>query len=215
MEFSEVVKGRRSIRFFDGRPIDKTVLRTIVEEAQWAPSWVNSQPWKVYIATGKTLDAIKKDHLAKVNAGEESYSDFKRAPRESFGAFPLKNMQALGETLGAYLEGDWSAFNHAQGMLYDSSAAVYITLPKGTPEWAIMDMGGFEQTLMLSAKNQGIDSIPAYEFVKYPDMIRRYLGIPEDEMVAIGVGLGYPTNHPVNGFRSNRVPLDEMLVIKD
>ena len=95
------------------------------------------------------------------------------------------------------------------------SAAVYITLPKGTSEWAIMDMGGFEQTLMLSAKNQGIDSIPAYEFVKFPDMVRSYLGIPEDEMVAIGVGLGYPTDHPVNGFRSDRVPLDEMLVIKD
>lgn len=215
MEFSEVVKGRRSIRFFDGKPIDKAILRTIVEEAQWAPSWVNSQPWKVYIATGETLKAIKKDHLAKVQAGENGYSDFKRVPRESFGAFPLKNMLALGETLGAYLKNDWTAFNDAQGMLYDCGAAVYITLPKGTPEWAIMDMGGFEQTLMLSAKNQGIDSIPAYEFVKFPDMVRRYLGIPEDEQVAIGVGLGYPTDHPVNGFRSSRVPLDDMLVIKD
>ena len=84
MEFSEAVRKRRSIRDFDERPIDKAVLKAIVEEAQWAPSWVNSQPWKVYIATGDTLKAIKKDHLAKVQAGENGNSDFKRAARESF-----------------------------------------------------------------------------------------------------------------------------------
>ncbi|MBR7069633.1 MAG: nitroreductase [Oxalobacter sp.] len=215
MEFSEVVRKRRSIRDFDERPIDKTILKAIVEEAQWAPSWVNSQPWKVYIATGETLKAIKKEHLAKVQAGENGYSDFKHAARESFGAYPLKNMQILNADLGAYLKNDFSEFSAAQGRLYRCGAAVYITIPKGAPEWAIMDMGGFEQTLMLSAANKGIDSIPAYEFVKYPDMVRRYLGIPENELVAIGVGLGYVSDNAMNGYRSPRAALDDMLVIKD
>ena len=215
MEFSEAVRKRRSIRDFDERPIDKAVLKAIVEEAQWAPSWVNSQPWKVYIATGDTLKAIKKDHLAKVQAGEGGNSDFKRAARESFGAFPLKNMQTLGAHLGAYLNNDFTEFNAAQGRLYRCGAAVYITIPKGSPEWAIMDMGGFEQTLMLSAASRGIDSIPAYEFVKFPEMVRSYLGIPDDELVAIGVGLGYASDIAMNGYRSPRVPLDEMLVIKE
>ncbi len=215
MEFSTVVQKRKSIRDFDGNPIDLATLRAVVQEAQWAPSWVNSQPWKVYIATGRTLDTIKTEHLTRVTAGEKGNSDFPHADRESFGAFPLKNMQALGEHLGAFLKGDFSEFSAAQSCLYHCGAAVYITIPKGAPEWAIMDMGGFEQTLMLAATNKGIDSIPAYEFVKFPDMIRKHLGIPDDELVAIGVGLGYASNNPMNAYRSVRVPLEDMLVIKD
>ncbi len=68
---------------------------------------------------------------------------------------------------------------------------------------------------MLSAASRGIDSIPAYEFVKFPEMVRSYLGIPDDELVAIGVGLGYASDIAMNGYRSPRVPLDEMLVIKE
>lgn len=215
MEFSEVVKKRRSIRDFDERPVDKAILKAIVEEAQWAPSWVDSQPWKGYIATGNTLQAIKKDHLAKVEAGDNGYSDFKRASRESFGAYPLKNMQTLNADLGQYLKNDFSEFNAAQGCLYRCGAAVYITIPKGSPEWAIMDMGSFEQTLMLSAANKGIDSIPAYEFVKFPDIVRHHLGIPEDEIVAIGIGLGYASDNVMNSYRSPRASLDKMLVIRD
>ncbi len=214
MEFSKVVKKRRSIRDFDEKPIDPIILKAIIEEAQWAPSWVNSQPWKVYIAIGETLKAIKKNHLAKIQAGENGYSDFKHASRESFGKFPLKNMQTLSAHLGAYLNNDFTEFNNAQRRLYRCSAVVYITIPKGSPEWAIMDMGGFEQTLMLSAANRGIDSIPAYEFVKFPDRIRHYLDIPEDELIAIGIGLGYASDSIMNGYRSPRIPLDKMLVIK-
>ena len=215
MEFSQVIKKRRSIRDFNGLPIPKDTLKAIVAEAQWAPSWVNSQPWKVYIATGKTLETIKQNHLIKVQSGEKGYSDFARVPRESFGAYPFKNMQALTKHLGNYVKEDFSEFYKTQENLYHCSAAIYITIPKNSPEWAIMDMGGFEQTLMLSAANKGIDSIPAYEFVKFPDMIRQYLGIPEDELIAIGIGLGYRSSHPINNYRSLRVPLDEMLTNKE
>lgn len=215
MEFSTVVQKRKSIRDFDGKPIDPAILRDIVQEAQWAPSWVNSQPWKVYVAIGKTLETIKSEHLARITAGEKGNSDFPHAARESFGTYPLKNMQALGEHLGTFLKGDFSEFSAAQSRLYRCGAAVYITIPKNAPEWAIMDMGGFEQTLMLSATNKGIASIPAYEFVKFPDMIRKHLGIPNDEQLAIGVGLGYASDNPMNAYRSVRVSLDDMLVIKD
>ena len=52
MEFSEVVKNRSSIRSFAKQDIPKETLVEIVKEAQRSPSWVNSQPWKVYMATG-------------------------------------------------------------------------------------------------------------------------------------------------------------------
>ena len=46
-------------------------------------------------------------------------------------------------------------------------------------------------------------------------MIRKYLDIPEDETIGIGIGLGYPNKKAtINNYKSKRVPLDEILKIK-
>jgi nitroreductase len=46
------------------KQIDQETLIEIVKDAQMTPSWANSQPWCVYIATGETLKQIQKAHLA-------------------------------------------------------------------------------------------------------------------------------------------------------
>ncbi len=106
-------------------------------------------------------------------------------------------------------------FRAPQDELFHCGAAVYLTIAKGSPDWAAYDLGAFGQTLMLSAKSRGIDSIPAYAFVKFPEVVRRHLGIPEDEIVFLGIGLGYATDKPINGYRSARVPQEGMLTIRD
>ena len=52
MEFSQVVADRHSVRDFTDQPVSQEDLVDIVRTAQQAPSWVNSQPWRVYAATG-------------------------------------------------------------------------------------------------------------------------------------------------------------------
>ena len=52
MEFSQVVANRHSVRDFTDQPVSQEDLVDIVRSAQQAPSWVNSQPWRVYAATG-------------------------------------------------------------------------------------------------------------------------------------------------------------------
>ena len=71
MEFSQVVANRHSVRDFTDQPVSREDLVDIVRTAQQAPSWVNSQPWRVYAATGATLAGIKKRHAADVAAGKE------------------------------------------------------------------------------------------------------------------------------------------------
>ena len=52
MEFRDVLNKRHSVRNFSEREIPVQVLENIVRAAERAPSWENSQPWNVYIATG-------------------------------------------------------------------------------------------------------------------------------------------------------------------
>ena len=76
MEVEEAILTRHAVRLFNPNDkISKKSLEKIVELAQHAPSWVDSQPWKVYIATGSTLEAIKKRHTENVKNGVKSAPD--------------------------------------------------------------------------------------------------------------------------------------------
>ncbi len=52
MELLEAVHGRRSIRVFDGRPIEHDLLVDILDAATYAPSRMNTQPWHFHVAAG-------------------------------------------------------------------------------------------------------------------------------------------------------------------
>ncbi|MQC05648.1 nitroreductase family protein, partial [Limosilactobacillus reuteri] len=55
MEAIKAIHTRHSVRAFKDDPIEPQLLTMIVTDAQQTPSWGNSQPWQVYIATGHAL----------------------------------------------------------------------------------------------------------------------------------------------------------------
>ncbi|WP_407377420.1 nitroreductase family protein, partial [Methanobrevibacter sp.] len=63
MNFNEVMEKRHSSRFFKKDEISEENLKEIIKMASLSPSWENSQPWNVYIATGETLESIRKTWL--------------------------------------------------------------------------------------------------------------------------------------------------------
>lgn len=70
------------------------------------------------------------------------------------------------------------------------------------------------QTLMLSATNRGVDSMVAYENIKYPDEIRENLDIKEEELIIAGIALGYRSEDKINTFTNSRLATEEILTIK-
>lgn len=53
MELVDAIKGRRSIRKYTGEPVAREVIEEILEEAVWAPSGQNLQPWYFLALTQK------------------------------------------------------------------------------------------------------------------------------------------------------------------
>ena len=51
MELYAAIRGRRSVRRFAGGPLDRVVLKRIVEAATWAPSGGNAQTWRLVVVT--------------------------------------------------------------------------------------------------------------------------------------------------------------------
>jgi nitroreductase len=55
MDFNEVVSSRESIRSFEERKVEDSVLSKIVEHASKAPSPANLQPWQFLVVKNKDL----------------------------------------------------------------------------------------------------------------------------------------------------------------
>lgn len=53
MEFERLVETRQACRKYLTKPVEREKLQKIVETGRLAPSACNSQPWKMYIASGE------------------------------------------------------------------------------------------------------------------------------------------------------------------
>ncbi|KKW72493.1 nitroreductase [Lactococcus cremoris] len=212
MEFSTTLKKRISIRDFKNEQVSKEILRNIVSDAQQAPSWANSQPWRVYIATGETMKNIQKSHLKKSEKGLKGSADLPVKDIQDWGKLPFTNMSTWLDKVKS--DATMKDFLTANVNLWNAPAMAYLTIPKTTPVWSVYDTGAFAQTLMLSATNRGVDSMVAYENIKYPDEIRENLDIKEEELIIAGIALGYRSEDKINTFTNSRLATEEILTIK-
>lgn len=72
MEFFEVLNNRRSIRNYENRPISTDIVRALVESAQKAPSWKNSQVSRYYaVNTPEKIEQFR-EFLPEFNKNNSS-----------------------------------------------------------------------------------------------------------------------------------------------
>lgn len=215
MNFEDLMIERHSVREFKKDEIAAETLKEIVRIAGISPSWENSQPWNVYIATGEISDEIREEWISRHEKEIKGSPDMPTGHRTDFSKRGQENMASFLNDVCEYCEDhDMELFKQTQAVLFNAPALVYLTLPKGYTKWAVYDLGGFGMSLMLAAKELGVDSIPAYEIVKYPDVIRQHMDIPDDEDLIMGIALGYEASDKINEYRSPRLDVDEILTIR-
>lgn len=217
MNFQTVVNSRRSIRWFQDREVATETLQTIVETAQKVPSFVNSQPVRVVIATGNTLATIREQHLQSVLNQTPSQSVLPYQPIPEWDDGAKANIMGWFASTKEQIGDDWGTMMGKAGAnLYNAQAIVYLTLPKDYPDWSLVDLGAFSEALMLTAQDAGVDSLPAYEFVKFADDLMAPLKLTDDQQVVMGVGLGYRDEDSLlNQIRSGRMDTKSILTILD
>lgn len=74
MELMDAIHGRRSIRIFDGRPVEQGMLQQVLDAATYAPSRMNTQPWHFHVATGDARARVA-EVMAMTTAYLEEYID--------------------------------------------------------------------------------------------------------------------------------------------
>jgi nitroreductase len=222
MDVIEAIKERYSVRAFKSDPVPLDLIRKIIEQAQRAPSWANTQPWEFAVATGKKLKAIQDAFIKRGAAAmQNSQAEVARPPDYPEPYISrIKKMQAqerrgrtsemTREEMEARLADNWRHYG-ASTCIYLLVGKNFLYQEKGINVWAIYDCGAAVQNIMLLATNYRLGTIAQAMAVAYPDIIRKELGIPADKLIALGIAIGYPdNNNPINKDRRGREPLDSI-----
>jgi len=209
MDLESTIRERKSIRAFTSDPVDPEVLRQIINLALQSPSWGNTQPWEVYVVTGKKLEKIKSEFTKRYERGDQPNPDL--AEPSSWPSACLERYRNLGKSLFEKIgisRGDHiGRKSHYLKMFngFDAPVFVYICLDKELSNYALIDVGLFFQTLCLSAVDKGIGSCIMTHLVLYSDVVHQELGIPNSKNVVMGVALGREDMAAqINHFRSCR-----------
>lgn len=148
MELWEAINGRRSVRAFLDRPVERNVLERLLEAAIWAPSGGNAQTWRFVVVTeSKRIRSIKtvSPGLLGDPAAVIAVCQDLAAARERGGT--------LGETFLAPVDAAMATENlllaaYAEGLgtcviasFHRGAVGRLLDLPKGVEPMLLVSMG--------------------------------------------------------------------------
>jgi len=216
MSVSEAAEKRKSIRAFQPKPVPQNILGEILHTALRAPSWGNTQPWKLTVVRGKTLQAMVQELVRKAAAGEAPHTDV-AIPQEwpdGLARRYKENGKKLFAVLGIGREDKEKRNAHMLNMFrfFGAPQVVYIHMDKKLGPYSIFDAGLLAQNIALLATERNLGTCFLAVSVWFADVVRQYTGIPESEQIIIGLAIGYPDlEAPVNHFRSEREPVENIV----
>lgn len=190
---------RRSIRAFLPTPVPRATIEAILAAASRAPSGTNIQPWRVYVATGATRDALAAALTSAYDDPErdEKYvGEYRYYPDEWTSPY-LDRRRKVGWDLYGLLNirRDEKARMHAQHArnfrFFDAPVALFFTIDRVMTRGGWLDYGMFLQSVMIAARGRGLDTCPQAAFVPFHRIIAGQLSIPDHEQLVCGMSLGH------------------------
>jgi nitroreductase len=234
-EISNFIRSRRSTRDFLPTQVPPEIINQILVDALSAPSWSNTRPFKVAIATGDVRDRISNEFLArwKVLSKGMSGNIFKKFMLliKRYG-MPTSNriivkpyvaeLKPRAQRVGAELygmlgvkRGDKAERDKQWGKNYQFFGApveMFIYIHKSLHIYAACDAGLMMENLVLSAHAHGLGSCAQGAVAIWDDVVRKEFEISKDYRLLCGLSLGYASDAKVNTFAANRIGVDELLL---
>jgi len=72
MDIHECIATRRSIRVYREEAVPAASLEKVLAAIQWAPSWVNLQPWEVVVVDDRAMMAKLAECVPDTNPGKKA-----------------------------------------------------------------------------------------------------------------------------------------------
>jgi nitroreductase len=232
-DWAQFVASRRTTRDFLETPVPSQLIDELLQDAMTAPSWSNTRPYLVGIATGAKRDQISKDLLARWEAAAKALRSgtwgkiklfFTRfgLPKSDYRVFRpypkelVPRQQRVGSELYGLLgiKRDDHVARQAQWArnyeFFGAPVELFIFTHKGLGEYSVSDAGLFMQNLMLGAHARGLGTCAQGAVALWADPIRKQFQIPKGYKLLCGIAIGYPSDHKVNSFEAERLPIQDI-----
>ncbi|MFY0658975.1 MAG: nitroreductase [Shimia sp.] len=215
----ELLHARHSCRAFKSDAVPRKVIEQILLDAGRAPSWCNAQPWKAIVTSSAETEIFREAMSTAFDNGApapdypfpDTYSGAHLKRRRTCG-FQLYDAVGIGK---GDREGRVRQMRENY-TLFGAPHVAVITCPKELGPYGVLDCGGFITAFCLSAKSQGIGTVPQAALSLFSDTIRAHFDIPEDRNVLAAISFGYPDDSAaINTFRTDRAELDEFVDWRD
>ncbi|KAF5357408.1 hypothetical protein D9758_005957 [Tetrapyrgos nigripes] len=193
-------------------PVPKKIIEEIIDAARYAPSGNNMQPWeKVYCLSGDLLKDISaemiqayKEHPDAYNA---EYHYYPQGPlpevyaqrRQDFGKRHYTAIHVDRKDLKARAEASTRNYD-----FYGAPVAFVFTINQALTKGSWLDVGYFLQSITIAARARGLECVSQEAPAKFQLILRKHLHIKDQEVVALGMAMGYPDLEKVAQFSAKQ-----------
>jgi nitroreductase len=195
MDTFDAIKTRRAIKKFDSTyKMTPEQVKSLMELAILSPTSYNQQNWRFVTVTDQTVK--EKIHVAARNQAQPldgslvillcgNTSAWKDDPMRYWKNHPLEKQEHVKEAM------------HKK----------YSDSPQNRRDEAMRSCGFAAQTIMLAAKQMGLDSCPMVGF-EYDEMAK-IINLPDDHIIVMMIVVGKAASPAAQ--RGGQLPLDEVV----
>lgn len=233
-ELSEFLASRHTTRDFLSKPVPESLIDEIIADGLTSPSWSNTRPIMVAVASGEVRDRMSAEFMARweivAPIRSSKWGQFKLL--FSRRGLPTSNsiiskpyvpeLLPRAQRVGAALFGhmgidrkDRVARDAAWARNYEFFGApveLFILTHTSLGKYSANDAGLFVMNLMLGAHARGLGTCAQGAVGIYDDIVRSEFDVPEGYELLYGVALGYPSKDSVNTFAAPRLESKDILV---
>ena len=218
MTVEEAITGRRCIRAFLPKPVPRELVERVLLIAGRAPSGSNVQPWKVWVMDGRgAATRSARSWRTATTAARSASASTIITPRN--GASPTS--PAAAPAAGASTARSASAARTRTGctpstarnfLFFDAPVGLMFSIDRDLEQGSWLDYGMFLQSIMIAARQFGLETCPQAALLIFYDVLQKRLRIPAEQTIVCGMALGYPDpNDKVNTFTPERMAAGEFV----
>jgi nitroreductase len=212
------IASRRSLRRFLPTPVPREVIAAMLDAAARAPSGTNMQPWRGYVLVGAAKDELCAAVQAAFDAEEPGHrQEVQYYPNEFFEPY-LSRRRKVGWELYGLLgiargeNAKMKAQHRRNFQFFDAPVGMVFTIHRDLATGSWLDYGMFLENVMVAARGRGLDTCAQAAWTHYHGVIRRVLGLAEEEVVVCGMALGFADpDAPENQLVTERVGSDRFM----
>jgi nitroreductase len=234
-DFSALIRQRRSVRDFLPKPIPADVLDAVLADANWAPSWSNTQPYRIAIASGDVRDKLAHALTTRFDAGMRALAGGAFGKLKAFitregmpdgdvkvnfeypkDLVPRRRATGFGLYKLLGIARDDHAARNAQMRrnfsFFGAPTAIFVFVHRGLHEYSVLDAGIFLQSFMLAAEARGLATCAQGALATWAGPVRAAFDVPADYKLICGISVGYASDHIVNTFNPGRADVAQMII---